>query len=52
MHEPGAGAGAVVGGVAGRRNAKKNKQAAAAETTNTYQRAFSACVDGRGYSVK
>jgi hypothetical protein len=28
------------------------KQAAAAETTNTYQRAFAACMDGRGYSVK
>ena len=48
----GAGAGAVVGGVAGRRNSKKNKQAAAAETTNSYQRAFGACMDGRGYSVK
>ncbi len=48
----GAGAGAVVGGVAGRRGSKKNKQAAAAETTNTYQRAFAACMDGRGYSVK
>jgi len=42
----------VVGGVAGRRGSKKNKQAAAAETTNTYQRAFAACMDGRGYSVK
>jgi len=48
----GAGAGAVVGGVAGRRASKNNKQAAAAETTNTYQRAFAACMDGRGYSVK
>ena len=48
----GAGAGAVVGGVAGRRKSKKDKQAAAAETTNTYQRAFAACMDGRGYSVK
>lgn len=48
----GAGAGAVVGGVAGRRGSKRNKQAAAAETTNTYQRAFAACMDGRGYSVK
>lgn len=48
----GAGAGAVVGGVAGRRGSKKQKQAAAAETTNTYQRAFAACMDGRGYSVK
>lgn len=48
----GAGAGAVVGGVAGRRGSKKNKQAAAAETTNTYQRVFAACMEGRGYSVK
>jgi hypothetical protein len=48
----GAGAGAVVGGVAGRRGSKRNAQAAAAETTNTYQRAFAACMDGRGYSVK
>jgi hypothetical protein len=48
----GAGAGAVVGGVAGRRRSKNEKQAAAAETTNTYQRAFAACMDGRGYSVK
>ena len=48
----GAGAGAVVGGVAGRRGSKKQKQVAAAETTNTYQRAFGACMEGRGYSVK
>ena len=48
----GAGAGAVVGGVAGRRGSKRNAQAAEAETTNTYQRAFAACMDGRGYSVK
>jgi hypothetical protein len=48
----GAGAGAVVGGVGGRRRSKNDKQAAAAETTSTYQRAFAACMDGRGYSVK
>jgi hypothetical protein len=48
----GAAAGAVVGGVAGRRGSKRGKQAAEAETTNTYQRAFGACMEGRGYSVK
>jgi len=48
----GAAAGAVVGGVGGRRGSKREKQAAAAEATNSYQRAFAACMDGRGYSVK
>jgi hypothetical protein len=48
----GAAVGAAVGGVAGRRGSKQAKQAAEAETTNTYQRAFAACMEGRGYSVK
>ena len=48
----GAGAGAVVGGVAGRRRGKQEQQAAAAETQNTYVRAFSACMEGRGYTVR
>jgi len=48
----GAGAGAVVGGLAGRRGSKMQKQEAQAEATNTYQRAFAACMQGRGYSVK
>lgn len=48
----GAGAGAVVGGVAGRRGSKAQKQAAQAQATNSYQRAFAACMEGRGYSVK
>jgi hypothetical protein len=48
----GAAAGAVVGGVAGRRGSKRNMQAAEADTTNTYQRAFAACMEGRGYTVK
>jgi hypothetical protein len=48
----GAAAGAVVGGVAGRRGSRRNMQAAEAETTNTYQRAFAACMEGRGYTVK
>jgi hypothetical protein len=48
----GAGAGAVVGGVAGRRGSKMQKQAAQAQATDSYQRAFAACMDARGYSVK
>jgi len=48
----GAGAGAVVGGVAGRRQSKRNKQAAQAETANSYQRAYAACMEGKGYTVK
>jgi hypothetical protein len=48
----GAGAGAVVGGVAGRRRGKQEGQAAAAETQNTYLRAFAACMEGRGYTVR
>jgi hypothetical protein len=48
----GAGAGAVVGGVAGRRNSKRNQQAAQANAQDQYQRAFAACMDARGYSVK
>ena len=48
----GAGAGAVVGGIAGRRRGKKEEQAAAAEQQSTYARAFSACMEGRGYTVR
>ena len=48
----GAGAGAVVGGVAGRRGSKQARNAQQAETVNTYQRAFAACMEGRGYTVK
>lgn len=48
----GAAAGAVVGGVAGRRNGMREQQAAAAETQNTYFRAFAACMEGRGYTVR
>ena len=48
----GAGAGAVVGGVAGRRRGKAEQQAATAEAQNTYARAFSACMEGRGYTVR
>ena len=48
----GAGAGAVVGGVAGRRRSKRDQQAAQADAQNDWARAFSACMESRGYSVK
>ncbi len=48
----GAGAGAVVGGVAGRRRSKVAKEAQSAEASNSYQRAFAACMEGRGYTVR
>jgi len=48
----GAAAGAVVGGVKGRRGSKANQQAAQAETSSSFQRAFAACLEGRGYTVK
>src|SRR5688572_21560600 len=48
----GAGAGAVVGGIAGRRRGKQEQQAAATEQQSTYTRAFSACMEGRGYTVR
>ena len=48
----GAAAGAVVGGVGGRRRSKAQKQAAQAQATDSFQRAFGACMAGRGYSVK
>jgi hypothetical protein len=48
----GAGAGAVVGGIAGRRRGKKEEQAAASEQQSTYARAFAACMEGRGYTVR
>jgi OmpA family protein len=48
----GAAAGAVVGGVAGRRQSKKGQQAQQAEATDSFQRAFGACMEARGYSVK
>ena len=48
----GAGAGAVVGGVAGRRRSKAANQAAQNERSSSFQRAFAACMEGRGYTVK
>ena len=48
----GAAAGAVVGGVAGRRNAKRQEQAAQASERDAYDRAFAACMESRGYTVR
>lgn len=59
----GAAIGAIVGGIRGRRAKKNadaaqeqnNKQAAAnysAELLNDYKKAFSACMEGKGYTVK
>ena len=48
----GAGAGAVVGGVGGRRASKRGQQAAQAGEQNDLARAFAACMESRGYSVK
>lgn len=48
----GAGAGAVVGGVGGRRRSKAAQQEAQAGAASAYQRAFGACMEGRGYTVK
>lgn len=48
----GAGAGAVLGGVGGRRKSKAAGQAQQQETQSSYNRAFAACMEGRGYTVK
>ena len=48
----GAAAGAVVGGVAGRRGSKRSMQAEQAGATDSFQRAFAACMEARGYTVK
>lgn len=55
----GAGAGAVVGTMAGGRQARQNKAAqqqqaeqAKAGTLQQFNKAFSACMEGRGYLVK
>ena len=55
----GAGAGAIVGTMVGGRQARQqqaaqNQQAVAQqqELINTHQRAFSACMEGRGYTIK
>jgi hypothetical protein len=48
----GAGAGAAVGAVAGRRRSKMDQQAQQAGAADSFNRAFGACMEGRGYSVK
>jgi hypothetical protein len=48
----GAGAGAVVGGVGGRQGAVAREQQAQAGARNDYARAFGACMEARGYSVR
>jgi len=41
-----------VGGVHGRRGAKAQEQQAAGSAQDSYNRAFTACMDARGYSVR
>lgn len=48
----GAAAGAVVGGARGRRRGVDAEQARAAETRSAYDRAFAACMEGRGYTIR
>jgi OmpA family protein len=51
----GAAAGTMAGGARARRNqAAQNEQAKAQqqETLNTYYRAYAACMEGRGYTIK
>lgn len=48
----GAGAGAVLGGVAGRQGAVSREQEARAQGQNDWARAFAACMEARGYSVR
>jgi OmpA family protein len=48
----GAAVGAAVGGVKGRRDSKRGQQAAQAGAQNDWVRAFSACMESRGYTVK
>jgi hypothetical protein len=54
----GAGVGAVVGTMAGGRQARQNRaareqqaQAGSQDATNTYYRAYGACMSGRGYTI-
>ena len=48
----GAAAGAVLGGVRGRRRSMAAQQAQQQETSSAYDRAFAACMEGRGYTVR
>jgi outer membrane lipoprotein SlyB len=48
----GAGAGAVLGGAAGHQGAVVREQQARAQAQNDWGRAFAACMQARGYSVR
>ena len=48
----GAAAGAVVGGVGGRRRSVAAQQQHQQATRSAYDRAFAACMEGRGYTVR
>ena len=48
----GAGAGAVLGGAAGRQGTLAREQGARAQSQNDWARAFAACMEARGYSVR
>ena len=48
----GAAAGAVVGGVGGRRRSVAAQQQQQQATRSAYDRAFAACMEGRGYTVR
>lgn len=47
----GAAIGGLLGGVRGHRSGERETQAAAAGERNAYNRAYKACMEGRGYSV-
>ena len=48
----GAAIGAAAGGVRGRRGAMQAEQRDQAATRNSYDRAYAACMEGRGYTVR
>lgn len=48
----GAAIGATVGGLSGRRGAINREREGQAARTSSYDRAFAACMEGRGYTVK
>src|SRR5881409_84412 len=48
----GAAAGAVVGGAAGRRRSVMAQQQQQQAAGSAYERAFAACMEGRGYTVR
>jgi hypothetical protein len=48
----GAAIGAVGGGAMGRRGSKQQQQGQQAEAQDAYNRAFAACMEARGYTVK